>query len=68
VLFIIVQGSYIVTPTLTTVTEGGSADPDKNILLSNALKKAKEQGVPKENIAKSLARVKHLALTKVFCI
>jgi len=39
---------------------GGSADPDKNILLSNALKKAKEQGVPKENIAKSLARVNHV--------
>jgi len=53
---------------LTTVKGGGSADPDKNVLLSNALKKAKEQGVPKENIAKSLARVNQLVLPKVFLI
>ena len=48
----------------TTVEGGGSADPDKNALLANTLKKAKEQGVPKENIAKSLSRVKYLAPAK----
>ncbi|PPQ68973.1 hypothetical protein CVT24_000362 [Panaeolus cyanescens] len=36
---------------------GGSADPSKNVQLATALKKAKEQGVPKENIEKALARV-----------
>ncbi|KAF9036729.1 transcriptional regulator TACO1-like protein [Panaeolus papilionaceus] len=35
---------------------GGSADPSKNMQLAAALKKAKEQGVPKENIEKALAR------------
>ncbi|KIM48863.1 hypothetical protein M413DRAFT_88324 [Hebeloma cylindrosporum] len=41
---------------IVAAKKGGSADPEKNVLLANALKKAKEQGVPKENIAKSLAR------------
>ena len=38
-------------------TAGGSADPNVNIQLSTILKKYKEQGVPKENIEKALARV-----------
>jgi hypothetical protein len=38
-------------------TAGGSADPSVNIQLSTILKKYKEQGVPKENIEKALARV-----------
>ncbi|KAF8969813.1 YebC-like protein [Flammula alnicola] len=38
------------------VKRGGSTDPEKNAQLATVLKKAKEQGVPKDNIAKSLAR------------
>ncbi|KAF9483817.1 YebC-like protein [Pholiota conissans] len=38
------------------VKRGGSFDPEKNAQLAVVLKKAKEQGVPKDNIAKSLAR------------
>ncbi|KAF8201522.1 transcriptional regulator TACO1-like protein [Pholiota molesta] len=38
------------------VKRGGSIDPEKNAQLAVVLKKAKEQGVPKDNIAKSLAR------------
>ncbi|KAF8162981.1 transcriptional regulator TACO1-like protein [Crassisporium funariophilum] len=41
----------------TAVRAGGSTDPQKNAQLAAALKKAKEQGVPKENIEKTLARV-----------
>ncbi|KDR73460.1 hypothetical protein GALMADRAFT_124566 [Galerina marginata CBS 339.88] len=34
---------------------GGSVDPEKNVQLATVLKKAKEQGVPKDNIEKALA-------------
>jgi len=37
------------------VRTGGSVDPEKNIQLATTLKKAKEQGVPKDNIEKALA-------------
>ncbi|KJA27375.1 hypothetical protein HYPSUDRAFT_35257 [Hypholoma sublateritium FD-334 SS-4] len=41
---------------LIAAKRGGSADPEKNAQLAVVIKKAKEQGVPKDNIAKSLAR------------
>ncbi|PPQ89112.1 hypothetical protein CVT25_006484 [Psilocybe cyanescens] len=34
---------------------GGSLDPEKNAMLATTLKKAREQGVPKDNIEKALA-------------
>lgn len=37
---------------------GGSLDPEKNAMLATTLKKAREQGVPKDNIEKALANVK----------
>lgn len=37
---------------------GGSADPAMNLQLATALRKAKELGVPKENIEKALSRVR----------
>lgn len=39
------------------ITVGGSTDPSQNNQLLAALKKAKDLGVPKENIDKALARV-----------
>jgi len=36
----------------------GGSDPALNLQLATALKKAKELGVPKENIEKALARVR----------
>ena len=36
---------------------GGSIDPKTNLMLAAALKKAKDQGVPKENIEKAIAKV-----------
>ena len=36
---------------------GGSTDPNSNLQLATALRKAKELGVPKENIEKALGRV-----------
>ncbi|KAG7092246.1 hypothetical protein E1B28_008612 [Marasmius oreades] len=35
---------------------GGSADPEKNVSLAAVLKRVKAQNVPKENIAKALAK------------
>ncbi|KIK06464.1 hypothetical protein K443DRAFT_89016 [Laccaria amethystina LaAM-08-1] len=43
---------------LVAARAGGSADPSVNIQLSTILKKYKEQGVPKENIEKALARAR----------
>lgn len=43
---------------LVAARTGGSADPNVNIQLSTILKKYKEQGVPKENIEKALARAR----------
>jgi len=37
---------------------GGSTDPALNLQLATALRKAKELGVPKENIEKALGRVR----------
>lgn len=37
--------------------DGGSTDPVRNLQLAAALKWAKEQDVPKENIEKALAKV-----------
>lgn len=36
---------------------GGSIDPKTNLQLAAALKKAKDQGVPRENIEKAIAKV-----------
>lgn len=47
----------------TRFTVGGSPDPALNLQLAAALKKAKDQGVPKENIAKALTRVRLLDLS-----
>jgi len=37
---------------------GGSADPTLNLQLGTALRRAKELGVPRENIEKALSRVR----------
>jgi hypothetical protein len=39
------------------LTAGGSPDPDKNAQLATVVKKYKEQGVPKDNIERALAKV-----------
>ncbi|KAH9483747.1 putative transcriptional regulatory protein [Psilocybe cubensis] len=41
---------------INAVKVGGSADPEKNSMLATTLKKAREQGVPKDNIEKALAK------------
>jgi hypothetical protein len=38
--------------------DGGSADPEKNNMLSAALKKARTIGVPKDTIEAALSRVR----------
>ena len=43
---------------------GGSPDPAMNATLATVLKKAKADGVPKENIDKALARVNALTISK----
>lgn len=42
---------------------GGGVDPDKNTALAAVLKRLKAQDVPKDNIAKALAKVKNGVLT-----
>jgi hypothetical protein len=44
-------------PILNPLEGGGSTDPDKNSALAQALRRAREQDVPKENIGKALAKV-----------
>lgn len=39
------------------MVDGGSADPIQNLQLAGALKRARDQGIPKENIEKALAKV-----------
>lgn len=38
--------------------DGGSADPDRNVALFNAVKKARADGVPKANIESALQKVR----------
>ncbi|KAF9562172.1 YebC-like protein [Agrocybe pediades] len=49
------QKSILYTKINRPLLVGGSADPEKNIQLSTVLKKAKDLGVPKDNIEKALA-------------
>ena len=43
-------------------TAGGSSDPDKNLALSNTLKRARLEGVPKANIETALLKARiHLS-------
>lgn len=44
---------------------GGSPDPAMNATLATVLKKAKADGVPKENIDKALARVNAFSINKM---
>ena len=39
------------------MAEGGSADPDINATLAAVVRRAKTQGVPKDNIENALKRV-----------
>ena len=39
------------------VIEGGSADPETNHALAAVIKKAKSQGVPRDNLEKALKKV-----------
>jgi hypothetical protein len=39
------------------ISDGGSADPEKNVALSNVIKKARAGGVPKANIESALQKV-----------
>jgi len=39
-------------------SDGGSADPDKNIALLNVIRKARADGVPKANIENALQKVR----------
>jgi len=48
------------------VPAGGSADPEKNIQLATVLKKAKDLGVPKDNIEKALASVRNSIAACIF--
>ena len=45
-------------------TGGGSADPSLNIFLAVTLRKARENGVPKDNIEKALLRVSHVSISE----
>lgn len=47
----------ITSDTSYVTAAGGSTNPDTNALLYNALKKARENGVPKANIENALAKV-----------
>lgn len=47
---------------IITIEAGTSADPNVNAALSNALKKAKTSGLPKENIEKAITRVRFCCL------
>ena len=38
--------------------DGGSADPERNVALFNAVKKARADGVPKANIESALQKVR----------
>ena len=42
----------------TYTSDGGSADPEKNIALFNVIKKARVGGVPKANIESALQKVR----------
>lgn len=42
----------------TYTSDGGSADPEKNIALFNVIKKARAGGVPKANIESALQKVR----------
>jgi len=38
------------------VRNGGSTDPNLNLQLASVLRRAKEQGIPKDNIERALAK------------
>ena len=46
-------------------SESGSADPETNASLASALRRAKDAGIPKENIEKALKRVREYFLLAV---
>ena len=55
----------LATRIVTTITayrkpplDGGSVDPDRNVALFNAVKKARADGVPKANIESALQKVR----------
>lgn len=43
---------------------GGSTDPEKNTTLAAVLRTAKASGVPRDNIERALAKVRHQSLDK----
>jgi hypothetical protein len=44
---------------LRDISDGGSVDPEKNVVLFNAIKKARAGGVPKPNIESALQKVRN---------
>jgi hypothetical protein len=52
--------------TCTYTSDGGSADPEKNIALFNVIKKARAGGVPKANIESALQKVRVLLFVFTF--
>lgn len=53
-------GHFLLGHLWTKTVGGGSIDPKTNSQLAAAVKKAKDQGVPRENIEKAIAKVKTL--------
>ena len=56
--------SFETDPCVIKRTVGrGSIDPKTNLHLAAALRKAKDQGVPKENIEKAIAKVNRVSIS-----
>lgn len=49
-------------------SDGGSTDPDKNVTLFNAIKKARADGVPKANIESALQKVRACIMSFFFFV
>ena len=50
------------------VIEGGSADPEANYALAAVIKRARSQGVPKDNIDKAIKKVRVSLFLKLYFV
>jgi hypothetical protein len=53
---------------MVCTSDGGSADPEKNLTLFNVLKKARADGVPKANIQSALQKVRVYAYIFIYLL
>jgi transcriptional/translational regulatory protein YebC/TACO1 len=52
---------------MSWLVAGGSTDPENNTALATVLRAAKASAVPKENIERALAKVRHQILEGAVC-